>query len=76
MNPRISTSNYTTSTGLSFNIRLYIAGEKPNQYYYAYIISADPDVPYEHQIWKRWSKPEHALSNAERYLEREFGEDF
>lgn len=75
MNPRISTTQYTSSTGLAFNIRVYIAGEQPNRWYYAYIVSADPGVPYEHQIWHHWYKPEHALENAKRYIEREFGDD-
>lgn len=74
MTQRVSTTPYTTSTGLSFTIRVYFAGMPPERYYYAYIVSADPGVPYEHQIWKRWGKPEHAFRDAQRFLEREFGE--
>lgn len=74
MSPQASTTPYTSSLGVAFSIRVYVAGEVSNRWYYAYIVSADPDVPYEHQIWRRWYNAEAALEDAKRYIEREFGE--
>ncbi len=74
MGPETTETPYTSSAGLAFTIRC-IHSICDNGGFFTVITSADPGVPYTRTRPRRWYNQRTAIEAAQRFIEREFGDN-